>query len=150
MFDGSSFRFALARYNRNGSLDRSFGGDGKVATHFAKKSREGAESVAIQADGKIVAAGDTYQSHDRFALARYNPNGSLDCSFGGDGKVATHFASMSDDNADSVAIQADGKVVAGGETFQSHDRFALARYKPNGSLDRSFGGDGKVATHFAN
>src|SRR5436305_1754189 len=111
-----------------GQLDSSFGGDGKVITPFGNRSQAQAYSEAIQADGKIVAAGDTFQrGSDRFALARYNPSGSLDSSFGGDGKVATHFASMSDDNADSVAIQADGKVVAGGETFQSHDRFALAR-----------------------
>jgi len=81
---------------------------------------------AIQADGKIVAAGG---SDSRFALVHYNPDEILDTTFGGDGKVITRFASGSYDFASAVALQPDGNiVVAGGSILHSHSRFALARY----------------------
>jgi uncharacterized delta-60 repeat protein len=79
--------FALARYNRDGSLDASFDGDGKVTTDFGGVF-EAASAVAIQRDGKIVVAGST-GAVDDFALARYNRDGSLDTRFDGDGKVTT-------------------------------------------------------------
>jgi uncharacterized delta-60 repeat protein len=141
-------RFALARYNPNGSLDRTFGGDGKVTTDFSP-DRDVANAVAIQADGKIVAAGVDGYGSSKFALARYNRNGTLDSTFSGDGKVRTNFTAEPDFALD-VAIQADGKIVAaGGAGTGSEDvDFALARYNSNGSLDRTFGGDGKVTTDF--
>ena len=96
--------------------------------------------MAIQADGKIVVAGS---SRRNFALARYNSNGSLDTSFDGDGKLTTDFGGW--DEASSMAIQADGKIVVAGS---SRDNFALARYNSNGSLDTSFDGDGKLTIDF--
>src|SRR6266542_4476130 len=134
-----------------GDLDPTFGGDGEVTTHFTAWSDESANAVAIQADGKIVAAGGTFSAfyHDKFALARYNADGTLDTSFGGDGKVTTHFAAGSEDGAHAVAIQANGKIVAAGNSHLSNERFALARYNSDGKLDTSFGGDGKVTTRFA-
>ncbi|MEJ7665424.1 MAG: delta-60 repeat domain-containing protein [Hymenobacter sp.] len=74
-----------------------------------------ASSVAIQSDGKIVAAGYSYNdgTDDDFAVVRYNPNGTLDTSFNGTGKVVTPVGS-SGDCANSVAIQSDGKIVAAG------------------------------------
>jgi uncharacterized delta-60 repeat protein len=144
------FKFALARYNPDGTLDTTFGGDGKVTTRFATTSFGEAFGVAIQDDGKIVAVGSSYLTHAKFALARYNPNGTLDTSFGGDGKVTTAFAARSDAEAFGVAIQDDGKIVAAGDSFlQDRSKFALARYNPNGTLDTTFGGDGKVTTRFA-
>jgi uncharacterized delta-60 repeat protein len=130
--------FALARYNADGSLDPSFDGDGRVMTAFG---------VAIQADGKIVAAGRSYAGARPFdfALARYNPDGSLDPSFDGDGRVLTGFGG--DESAFDVAIQADGKIVAAG-AGGANGNFLLARYLPDGGLDPSFGGDGRVATDF--
>ena len=142
------FEFALARYNPNGSLDRSFSGNGRQRTAFGRSAF--ANGVAIQADGKIVAAGTaTGQFRLDFALARYLPNGSLDRSFSGDGKQTTDFGA--DDVAKAVAVQADGKIVAVGvgRAFAEIGDFALARYNPNGSLDRSFSGDGKQTTSFA-
>jgi uncharacterized delta-60 repeat protein len=116
-------------YNPGGHLDSSFGGDGKViTTHFAKGSRDYARAVAIQANGKIVAVGISFGSTARFALARYNSGGTLNPSFGGDGKVTTSFAKGSNDVAYAVAIQADGKIVAAGDSLGTADRFALARY----------------------
>jgi uncharacterized delta-60 repeat protein len=136
--------FALARYNANGSLDPSFSGDGRQTTDFG--GSDGANGVAIQADGKIVAVGDTLTTAGQnFALARYNPNGSLDSSFSGDGRQRTPFPGS--DHAAGVAIQADGKIVTVGQTGDRGD-FALARYNPNGSLDPSFSGDGKQTTDF--
>jgi uncharacterized delta-60 repeat protein len=136
--------FALARYNPNGSLDPTFSGDGKRTTDFGA-SMYGANGVASQANGKIVAVGDATDGN--FALARYTPNGSLDPSFSGDGKQTTGFGgSASATGANAVAIRTDGKIVAIGET--GHRDFALARYDPNGSLDPRFSGDGKQTTSF--
>ena len=142
-------KFALARYNSDGTLDASFGGDGKVMTRFTS-GYESATGVAIQADGKIVAVGTAGRNFDnKFALARYNGDGTLDASFGGDGKVMTDF-SAGWDGASGVAIQADGRIVAVGAAGQRHDdsKFVLARYNSDGTLDASFGGDGKVETDF--
>jgi serralysin len=143
--------FPVSALAAGGQLDPTFGGDGKVTTHFAGETDAAARAVAIQTDGKLVVAGDSFGSvsADRFALARYKLDGSLDSSFGGDGKVRTHFAGESDAAASAVAIQADGKIVAAGYSFVGFNRFALARYNLDGSLDSSFGGDGKVITHFA-
>ncbi len=141
----SGIDFALARYNPNGSLDPSFSGDGKQTTHFGFRSRGAANGVALQSDGKIVAVGSAGRD---FALARYNPNGTLDPSFSGDGKQTTDFGA--NDDARGVALQGDGKIVVagnGGSTGTSID-FALARYNTNGSLDTSFSGDGKQKTDF--
>src|SRR5262249_35454426 len=120
--------FALARYNADGTMNADFGG-GKFVTDFG--ADELANGVAIQTDGKIVAAGFTQFSDERgvltrdFALARYNPDGSLDTTFNSDGKVTTDFGS--NDGANSVAIQADGKIVAAG-FGGAQSGFALARY----------------------
>ena len=139
---GAIGRFALARYNQDGSLDTSFGMDGNVGTEFPGFSAS-AYALAIQADNKLVVAGSIGPGPGDFALARYNSNGSLDLTFGTDGRVATDFSGQ-DDVAYAVAVQADGKILAagGGGVFESGLR--LARYNPDGSLDSTFGADGKV------
>jgi uncharacterized delta-60 repeat protein len=144
--DAGYIDFGLARYNVNGSLDTSFSGDGKQTTSFGGFG--GASGVALQGDGKIVAVGGT--GDDDFALARYNPDGSLDTSFSGDGKQTTDFLFGGGDAAGDVAIQANGRIVAvgnagGGAT--GYD-FALARYNSDGSLDLGFSGDGRKRTSF--
>jgi uncharacterized delta-60 repeat protein len=141
--------FAIARLNPNGSLDTTFAGDGRQTTRFGT-SQNSANGVAVQANGQIVAAG--FAEGFGFALARYNPNGSLDTTFSGDGKQTTDFDGCCDageDEAAAVAIQADGKLVAvGADGFGLHFNFALARYNTNGSLDLTFSGDGKQTTDF--
>ena len=126
--NGSNDDFALARYNTDGSLDATFGSGGKVATPVGS-SNDYAYSVAIQSDGKIVAAGlSSNGSNDDFALARYDSDGSLDTGFGTGGKVTTAIGSAGD-YALSVAIQSDGKIVAAGYSDNgSNYDFALARY----------------------
>lgn len=147
---GTQANFALARTNSDGSPDTTFDGDGRLSTDFLA-GNDIAYSVAVQADGKIVAAGTKDiggGAAQDFALARYNANGSLDTAFGNGGKVTTDFFSNLDD-AKAVAVQADGKIVVGGSAVTAaNTSFALARYNSNGSLDNTFDGDGKVITGF--
>jgi uncharacterized delta-60 repeat protein len=143
---GDGEDFALARYNPDGSLDKSFSGDGKQTTNFS--AREGANAVALQPNGKIVVAGRIGFADGDFGVARYNPDGSLDTKFSGDGKVTTSFTSgeFRLDEAKGVAIQGDGRIVVVGGAAGD---FGLARYRPGGLLDKSFSGDGKQTTDFA-
>ena len=129
----------------SGSLDSSFGSDGKVITVFGT-SNESANSIAIQSNGKIVVAGSSSNgTNNEFTVTRYNTDGSLDSSFDSDGKVTTTIGSNAD--AFSVAIQSDGKIVlAGNAIIGGRDEIAVARYNTDGSLDSSFDSDGKVTT----
>src|SRR5215831_3833925 len=116
---GGGDDFALVRYNSNGTLDASFGTGGKVTTAFLSQgfSLAQANSVAVQPDGRIVAAGIAAVGGGfDFALARYNSNGTLDASFGTGGQVTTDFLSqgISLAQANSVAVQPDGRIVAAG------------------------------------
>ena len=141
-----TFEFGLARYETNGTPDITFGGDGTVTTDLG--GEDNADGLVIQGDGKIVVAGSanilgTVDS----ALARYNPNGSLDITFGGgDGKVMTDLGG--DDHITSLALQTDGKIVAAGYVLIGTYDFAVARYKPDGSPDTLWSGDGKLTTDF--
>ena len=139
--------FAIARYNTDGSLDTTFDSDGKTTTNFGDNSSDYATSVALQQDGKIIVAGKTnpFQTVD-FALARYNANGSLDTTFDSDGKATTNFGVYVE--ANSVALQPDGKIIVAGHT-NAHPTsdFLLARYNANGSLDTTFDSDGKTTTN---
>ena len=150
--DGVANRFALARYNADGSLDASFGTGGKVTTSFFGFD-DGATAVKLQADGKIVVVGSAYPggANNQFAVARYNADGSLDAGFGTGGKVTTDFFGAND-LGHALVLQAEGKIVAGGIARikgASADEFALARYNADGSLDTSFGGDGKATAAFS-
>jgi len=138
--DPGTSSFALARYNADGSLDSSFGTDGKVITNFGS-SNDQVLALVLQPDGKLVAAGG---SNGNFALARYNANGSIDSSFGGGGTVSTNFGSFGG-AAYALVLQPDGKLVAAGSGIPN---FALARYTASGSLDPTFGSGGKVITDF--
>jgi uncharacterized delta-60 repeat protein len=129
--------FMLVRYTPEGSVDPSFDDDGMVVTDLG--GQDVVRAVSIQSDGKIVAAG--YSDSVVSALARYNPDGSLDASFDGDGKVFTQGGA-----ATALAIQDDGKLVVAGTTGLAN--FAVNRYNADGSLDPTFGGDGKVTTGF--
>ena len=137
--------FALARYNSDGSLDATFSGDGKLTTDLG--GSDGGYSMVMQSDGQILVAGYSYNGgKNDFALARYNPDGSLDPTFSGDGKVTTGFGSVYYGGySNSVVIQSDKKILVAGI---GPAVFALVRYNPDGTLDTTFSGDGKLTTDF--
>ncbi|MDQ3220105.1 MAG: CHRD domain-containing protein [Acidobacteriota bacterium] len=126
--NGSPNDFLLARYNHNGSLDLSFGTNGSTVVAIGPGA-DIALGVAIQSDGKIVAAGFSNNgSNNDFAVVRTNPDGTLDTSFDGDGRLTTALGPGSD-SANSVAIQADGKIIAVGRTIiESITGFGIVRY----------------------
>ncbi|MBM4074119.1 MAG: hypothetical protein FJ267_00560 [Planctomycetes bacterium] len=142
--------FGLARFNSDGSLDGTFDGDGKLTTDFFGRN-DGATSIAIQSDGRIVVAGSAEAAlpgtGSYFAVAVYNPDGSLDSSFDGDGKVTTDVIPNQFDFAASVAIQQDGKIIAGGHSSDGTLlHMSLVRYLSNGELDTTFDNDGILIT----
>jgi len=141
--NGTNDDFALVRYNTNGTLDNTFGTGGIVTTNFAGNSFDYIEAVALQPDGKIVAAGSLFNgSSFLFALARYNTNGTLDDTFGIGGRVTTSFTNV-DDLARAMVLQPDGKIIVAGEADTD---IVVARYNSNGMLDTTFDGDGKAIT----
>jgi uncharacterized delta-60 repeat protein len=147
--DDVDYNFAVARYNKDLTLDQSFGTGGKVVTDFGP-GEDFANAVAVKGD-KIVVAGTTETGGGgrNFALARYKKDGSLDSSFDGDGEVVTDFAGDTD-SVGGVTF-AGNKILAAGYARMADYDFALAQYdEKDGSLDPSFDGDGKVTTDFGN
>lgn len=151
-----SNKFALARYNPDGTLDATFGNGGKVITVIANV-RESAAGLLILPNGKIMISGSIdlpSSSNSSFALLRYNSDGSLDTTFGNGGIVTTNVG-PDDDQAYRLALQSDGKIVAAGRkgihfnvSEQRKGNVALARYNPDGSLDTTFGNGGTVISDF--
>jgi uncharacterized delta-60 repeat protein len=145
--------FALARYLPTGDPDTSFDTDGKLSTTFNGNSF--ANAVAVQSNGKIIAAGAvTFGINgSNFALTRYESDGSLDTTFGpnANGRTFLDIVPQGEDQANDVALQIDGRIVVGGFTgsFSNNGAtFALARFLANGTLDASFGTGGLVTTDF--
>lgn len=165
----AGLRFALARYLPDGTLESSFGDGGRVVTDFAvarPAAPQGSSSecspascfgnsaqafaLALQPDGNVVVAGGVVRDgFGGFALARYLPNGRLDPAFGENGTVTTRMDSI-DARAFALAIEPDGKLVAGGYALRDSYDFALVRYLPDGTPDPEFGHDGFVETDFFN
>jgi uncharacterized delta-60 repeat protein len=142
---GQGLAFLVARFTTDGLLDATFGGDGVVTAGFGS-SKSSAGAVTIQSDGKIVVAGYSDDGLMEFAAARFLPDGDLDPGFGNipnmPGLAEAEFNSA-DALANSVAIQADGRiVVAGGSFFNNVGHGALARFLPTGQLDSDFDADG--------
>ena len=144
--NGGDYDFCLARYLANGALDTNFNGIGKVITAIGN-GNDGAYSIALRPDGKIVVAGSCLNgtTYD-FCLARYFASGALDLSFNGTGKVITAIGS-GNDAAYGVALQPDGKIVVVGRCSNgTNTDFCLARYLASGALDLSFNSTGTVIT----
>ena len=149
-----TYDFAVARYTSAQQLDPTFGNHGVVLTDFGH-SYDWAYALALQPDGKIVVAGvsDVSGSKD-FALARYNPDGTLDPKFGLRGLVTLNVRSLTADIIHGIVIQPDGKIVVGGVTFEDvftlrpHGDFMVARLMPDGSRDLTFGIGGVTTTDF--
>ena len=151
-----TYDFALARYTSTHELDPSFGDGGVVLTDFGK-SYDWAYALALQPDGKILVAGvsDASGSKD-FALARFNPDGALDPTFGEGGLVTDRMRSLTADIIRGIAVQPDGRIVVGGVSYEDvvtlgpNADFMVARYLPDGSHDLSFGVGGVMTTDFGN
>ncbi|MFD8793058.1 calcium-binding protein [Streptomyces vinaceus] len=141
--------FSVARYNTDGSLDSGFGDGGLVRVDEFGGSADGAD-VAVQPDGKIIAAGKG--GGGGFALVRLDSAGNLDPSLGGDGAVVAGFTPASPQDAGGIArrmaLQPDGKIVSVGYVGNTNFDIGVARYLPNGSLDPTFSGDGMVTANF--
>jgi uncharacterized delta-60 repeat protein len=119
---GPDRKIAVTRLNSNSSFDDGFGGGGTVWIDFGGVGYGWA--AALQHDGKIVVAGTRPGDEDDFAIARLQPGGALDTTFGGSGKTTVDFGG--EDSAFSVALQADGRIVVAGDTTIGGD-FAVAR-----------------------
>jgi uncharacterized delta-60 repeat protein len=121
-------KYAAARLNPDGSLDHSFGDNGKVVLD----EEEYISRVVLQSDGKIIVLGSSgYLTPERFRLARLEANGALDMTFGVDGVTVTTF--INTDRGSGLVLQPDGMIVAGGSSLQTY--FILARYRSNGVLN---------------
>lgn len=142
-----SFRAAVVRYNSDGSIDTSFGTDGRV---FADTTYGIFHSVLVQADGKIVAAG---RNDDNAFVMRLNSNGTFDTTFSGDGKLLVNFvANFHHSEFIKVSLEPNGdKIVLAGNLYYDAEDYpcvegsdvALARLNSSGTFDTSFDGNGK-------
>jgi uncharacterized delta-60 repeat protein len=133
--------FALLRYEESGDLDLSFGDDGIVTIDFGG-SYDKALDVTIQPDGRIIAVGS---GMSKYAAARLNPDGSLDHSFGDNGKVVLD----EEEGISRVVLQPDGKIlILGSSGYLQSERFRVARLEANGALDITFGVNGVTITTF--
>jgi len=131
--------FALARLMADGSFDASFGSGGQVLSDISPGASELAYGMALQADGRIVLAGQADGgSGVVVTLARYNTDGSLDATFGAGGLVFSGFPG----GANAVAVQPDGRIVVAGFSF------LVTRFNADGTLDTGFGSGGQVAVPF--
>lgn len=154
---GARSDFAIARFLADGTLDSSFGPGGPIPGIVITPMTTGdnpdaAITMALDAAGRIVAGG--FADNAGFidlALARYNPDGTLDATFGTGGMVVTNVGpGNTAENLDELVIQPSGKILVGGGTgkagvFVDSD-FMVARYNADGSLDGSFGTGGIVVT----
>lgn len=142
---GAQQRIVFVRYNPNGTIDTTFGAGGRVIIEQRMPGR-----MALQADGKIVFVSPSGASpFSNFYVSRLNADGSFDTTFNGSGVVNLNLRGT-DDRAYSVRVQPDGKILVGGESSRtlsgSQVDAAIVRFNPNGSLDTTFDGDGKVFT----
>jgi len=155
----SNSDIAVARYDPDGSLDRTFSNDGLLTIDIGRI--DGANCVALQPDGKILVGGQAlntgspqYMENMDFALVRINSDGTLDDSFSGDGKVMTDFRGYGD-GAYDMALLPDGKIVLTGTSIYGLYNspyvytVALARYNSDGTIDNTFGEQGKTLAMFS-
>jgi uncharacterized delta-60 repeat protein len=155
----ASGSISLARFNADGTLDTTFGNKGTTLSTISASYFGGSTvheiNVAVDASGRIVVAGTTANTPKKdFMVARFNPNGSLDTAFGaaGTGVVTTDISGTGgQDDAYSLALQGDGKILVGGLSEPPNAvsfATALVRYTPDGRLDTTFDGDG-IATAYS-
>ena len=153
---GTQRQHAIFLFNSNGSLDTTFGTNGKIFTNLNANNSQIISSLNLVENDKIIIAGQLYNSLTNqldFFIAKYNSAGILDTSFGIDGKSSLNFdeffqSQKSDDFIESLSIQVDGKIVVAGYSREnllgSNNQFALARLNPEGTVDSTFGQNGKI------
>jgi uncharacterized delta-60 repeat protein len=143
--------FALLRLSSGGILDATFGTNGKLTTNLSASNLSSISAMAVDSSDRILAVGTTFsfETSNDFATARYLPNGALDTSFNVNGIRIDDFGSQ--DGAKSVKVQANGKILLSGGTYNP-SRFkndsTIMRYESDGSLDASFGANGAKSFSF--
>lgn len=145
--------FAIQRLNADGSFDNSFGANSVVITNFG--GYNGARDILVQPDQKILVSGvsnGTPSSGENYSIGRYNPDGSLDDTFGINGKSIIDFStdtSNASESADKMKLQSDGKImIAGYSKTAFHENFSMIRLNANGSLDTTFGNLGQFVLNY--
>lgn len=133
--------FSLFQYHTNGTLDTSFGTNGLVVTDMGSIDDD-PRTIKVQPDGKIVVSGT---ANTKFAVARYTPSGILDTSFNGTDINTTTIGASS--YCTDMILEADGKILLTGNIIND---FGVVRYNANGTLDTTFGNNGKYAIDFGN
>ncbi len=143
-YNGQNYDFMMTRYLSNGSQDNSFSADGKIIMPFGSTGNDGAQAIAVQKDGKILVGGFTEVNNEtQFAIMRFTPQGNLDQTFNNTGKLSIDVSAEGNEAIKAIKIQQDGKIILAGDAFNGvNNDFALVRINPNGSLDKSFSGDG--------
>lgn len=151
LHNGDSFDFGLVRYQSNGTVDTTFGDSGFVLMGNNYPTFSVGNDIVLQPNGKILVAGVAYPDGGLgpdFGVVRYNPNGSVDTTFGVNGFAITQVGTLGG-YAESMALQSDGKIVVGGNSWNGSDfDMMLTRYLPNGSLDTAFGTNGLFRIDF--
>jgi uncharacterized delta-60 repeat protein len=149
----------VMRYTADGRPDPAFDADG--AQYLSAGTRDASFSaLAVQPDGKIVAAGQaggvgsTGSGSGNWLVARFNPDGSPDTTFSGDGWVVIPYFDSDDNNdANGVAVAADGRIVVTGRVYQynagAYTGIGVARLTPDGTLDPTFDGDGRAVLNWS-
>lgn len=138
--------FLLVRYNADGSRDATFGRGGVVTTDLLPGEDE-ARGVAVALDGKLYAVGVAMRDNSvpNFAIVRYNPDGSLDATFGDGGKTVIDVINHPEAGGAAVRLQPGGKIVVAGGL---NGGFYLTRFNLDGTVDQSFGDNGEARTYF--
>jgi uncharacterized delta-60 repeat protein len=143
---GTRTDLLIYRYTANGALDATFGTNGVITTPLGNETWR--QRIVLQPDGKFVVASENFNGISQVAVVRYNPDGTLDATFGTSGITRTSVGSFH--TVREILVQTDGKLlVAGGVSYGSRNIFVL-RYDPNGTLDNSFGANGIVQTDIDN
>ena len=138
----------ITRLKANGDIDTGFGNNGVRRTDFAGHHDE-ATSIGLQSNGKIIVGGRARKDNgdQAWALVRYTAGGNLDQNFGKNGRAITNFPPYHQDYIRDIGIQSNDRIVATGVVNFDEDMTAV-RYLPNGKIDKSFSGDGKVTVPF--
>lgn len=153
-FDGTTTSMGFARYLQNGQLDSTFSADGKTTIQAPNLYLDG-QSLCIQNDGKLIAVGTVKSPGNNYDhwITRLHSNGNLDSTFGVGGIVVQDISYT--DYANAATLQHDGKLLVAGRSTDTilttaGAAYSVARYNTNGSLDNSFGVNGKVVSKISN